>query len=104
MGDANVRVPLDRPLEVSQGFFRVIAPPSDVAKICPGLSLAWIYRQLALERGFCVLVLMHLPEQETEPEIDVGLAGRGLGSCPELFDRFRSPPQTIESLPEKYVS
>src|SRR5882672_4758863 len=101
MGDANVRVVLDRLLEVSHGSLRVIAPPGDVAKIRQGLCLVRIHRQLALERGFCVLIFMHLPEQEAEPEIDVRLAGRGLGSRPELLDRFRSSPQTVESLPEK---
>src|SRR6266851_2843104 len=101
MGDANVRVPLNCLLEERQSFFRVVALPSGIAEIREGLGLVRIYRQLALERGFCLLILMHLPEQETKPEVEAGLTGRGLGSRPELFDRFRSSPQTIESFPEK---
>src|SRR5271155_3580283 len=98
MRDTDVAVRLQSLLKERSCRIEIVLLHRDIPKIGKGLRMPGIDRQLVLEFGRCIIILLQLPVQIAEAKMHVGFLGSGFYGFLELGDSFRSSSQTIESL------
>src|SRR5579864_7036534 len=81
----------------------MVALPFDVAKIRQCLRMVGIEGDFALEFLPGCVILLRLPIQVAETEMDIGLAGRYFRGGFEFGNRLRGPSQTIERFASENV-
>jgi hypothetical protein len=68
------------------------------------LRVIRINRQLALEFGLRLIVLLKLPMQVAKTKMNVGFLGTGLGGLLELRNGLRGPSQAVQGFSGQDVS
>src|SRR5579863_2543116 len=81
----------------------MIVLPLYVAEISQRLSVIRVQSQLLLKLLFGIVILLRLPVEIAEPEVNVGLVGRDFGSSLELCDCFGATAQAVEGLSHEDV-
>src|SRR5580700_1308976 len=95
MRDANVVSGSQSPSEQARGASWIVFLHRNVAKIGQRLRVIRINRQLALEFGFRLIVLLELPMQVAKTKMNVGFLWTGLCGLLELRNGFWSPSQAV---------
>src|SRR5580658_3525172 len=104
MRDTDVAACLQGLLEQRSSRIEIVLFHCDIPKIRKGLRVLGIDRQLALEFGLGIIILLQLPVQVAEAKMYVLFLGSSFYGLLELRNGFRSPSQAVEGFSHQDVS
>src|ERR1700676_1733419 len=96
MREANVVARRQSFPEQRYGSIQIVSLHGNIAKKRQGLRVIGVNRQLALELGLRLIVVLQLPMQVAKAKMHVGLLGCGLYSFLELANGLGSPSQAVQ--------